>query len=558
ATDNKQHGNYFLFKKVLARAGIENATVYAVNPRAGLTEIEGAPVVPAIGDVPGEIDLAVLMVNKERIEQILVETCARAPKFVIVFTAGFRETGIPEDAALEERLAQICRDAGVRLFGPNTNVNALEIFPQLPGPKMALVTQSGHQGRPVAQGVELGVGITTWVPTGNEADLEAADFIDHLIDDDEVAVVACYIEGFKDIAKLRRAAERAAVAGKPIVLVKIGRTEEGARMAASHTGHLTGSDAVHDAFFKQLGMIRVDDLDELLDTAALFTRLPRAPGDGICVYAISGGTGTHMADLAAAGGLRLPRLAEDTQAKLHELGIADYLTVANPVDNGAQPVRTPGVNRAMIEACLEDPAVDILICPITGILPSMSKIVANDIVDAYRSAKKPVIVIWGSPVTEDDGYRILVEGRVPMFRSFKGCVAGVKRYVDYWRFQESFTPVAITPPRIPSGLETMLAGSGALSEADSAMVASHFSVPFPRSALCVTEAQAADAVKKLGAPVVMKACGSAILHKSDAGLVKVGVGFDDVVSVFRLLDKKGREAGGEAGYEGVLVQELAP
>ena len=558
ATDNKKHGNYFLFKKVLARAAVENATVYAVNPRPGLKEIEGAPVVPTIADVPGDIDLAVLMVNKERIEQILVETCARTPKFVIVFTAGFRETGLPEDAVLEERLAQICSDAGVRLFGPNTNVNALEIFPQLPGPKLALVTQSGHQGRPVAQGVELGVGITTWVPTGNEADLEAADFIDHLIDDDEVAVVACYIEGFKDISKLRRAAERAAVAGKPIVLVKIGRTEEGARMAASHTGHLTGSDAVHDAFFKQLGMIRVDDLDELLDTAALFTRLPRAPGDGICVYAISGGTGTHMADLAAAGGLRIPRMSDETQAKLHELGIADYLTVSNPVDNGAQPVRTPGVNRALIEACLEDPNIDILICPITGILPSMSKIVADDIVDAYRSAKKPVIVIWGSPVTDDEGYRILVEGRVPMFRSFKGCVAGVKRYVDYWRFQESFTVEPVTQPRIPSGLETMLAGSGALSEADSAMVASHFSVPFPRSALCVTEEQAADAVKKLGAPVVMKACGPAILHKSDAGLVKVGVGFDDVVPVFRLLDKKGRDVGGEAGYEGVLIQELAP
>ena len=145
-----------------------------------------------------------------------------------------------------------------------------------------------------------------------------------------------------------------------------------------------------------------------------------------------------------------------------------------------------------------------------------------------------------------------------MFRSFKGCVAGVKRYVDYWRFQESFAVEPITPPRIPSGLETMLAGSGALSEADSAMIASHFSVPFPRSALCVTEDQAADAVKKLGAPVVMKACGSAILHKSDAGLVKIGVGFDDVVPVFRLLDRKGREHGGEAGYEGVLIQEMAP
>ena len=143
ATDNQNHGNYFLFKKVLARAAVENATVYAVNPRPGLKEIEGAPVVSTIADVPGEIDLAVLMVNKERIEQILIETCARHPKFVIVFTAGFRETGVPEDAALEERLAQISRDSGVRLFGPNTNVNALD----LPEPARA-EARAGNAVRP--------------------------------------------------------------------------------------------------------------------------------------------------------------------------------------------------------------------------------------------------------------------------------------------------------------------------------------------------------------------------------------------------------------------------
>lgn len=556
ATDNPNHGNYHVFKKVVARAALDGASVYGVNPR--LTEIEGTPCVSAIADVPGDVDLAVLMVNRERVEQVLKETCARSPAFVIVFTAGFRETGRPEDAEAEERLVEICRAHGVRLFGPNTNVNALETFPQLPGPKFALVTQSGHQGRPVAQGVDLGIGIKTWVPTGNEADLEAADFLDHFVNDPEVAAIAGYIEGFRDVGKLRRAAERAAAAGKPIVLVKIGRTDEGARMAASHTGHLTGADAVHDAFFRQHGIVRVDDLDELLDTAGLFTRLPQPPGDGVCIYAISGGTGTHMADLAAEAGLRLPRLRPDTQVRLRELGIADYLTVDNPVDNGAQPVRQPGVNRALIEACLDDPGVGVLVCPITGVLPSMSKIVATDIVDAYRAAKKPVVVIWGSPVTDDEGYRILIEGRVPMFRSFKACVAGVKRYLGYWRWRETFEPRTITAPRIPAGLETMLAGSGALSELDSATVASHYGVPFPRTALCSTPAEAAEAAARLGGPVVMKACGAGILHKSDLGLVRVGVDAAGAAGAFADLEARAHGAAGDAGYDGVLVQEQAP
>lgn len=556
ATDNPRHGNSFLFKKVLQRAHADGSRVWAVNPRPGLREIEGAPCVARIADVPAEIDLAVLMLNKELLAGALRETAAKGARYAIVFTAGYRETG-PEGAAAEEELLAIARAGGVRLFGPNTNVNCLEVFPDLPGPKLALITQSGHQGRPIAQGVELGIGIRRWVPTGNEADLEAADFIHHFVDDPETAVIACYIEGFRNAGRLREAAERAAEAGKPIVVVKVGRTRAGERMAASHTGHLTGSDAVHDAFFRQHGIVRVDDLDELLDTAALFTRLPRPEGDGVCVYAISGGTGAHMADLCEWGGLRLPPLAPETQRRLHELGIAEFLTVANPVDNGAQPVRTPGANRALIEACLDDPAVDVLVCPITGVLPSMSRIVAADIVDAYRSAKKPVVVIWGSPVTDDEGYRILVEGRVPMFRSFRACVAGLRRYLDYWRFQERFEPRPVPAPAIPQSLASLLAGSGPLSEREAALLCGHYGIPFPDSALATTPEEARAAAERLGGPVVLKACGRAILHKSEAGLVRVGVAPHEVIAAFGDLDARARAAAGE-GYEGVLVQALAP
>ena len=338
------------------------------------------------------------------------------------------------------------------------------------------------------------------------------------------------------------------------MLVKIGRTEAGQRMAMAHTGHLTGSDDVMSAFFRQYGMVRVDDLDELLETSALFTRLPRPDGEGICIYAISGGTGAHMADLCEWGGLSLPTLTEETQQKLRE-AIPDYLTVSNPVDNGAQVVRTGGLNRQCIEICLDDPNTDILVCPITGILPSMSKVVAGDIVDAYQSGKKPVVVIWGSPVTDEEGYRILVEGGVPMFRSFRSCVVGLRRYLDYWKFLSTFEPRPAGAPRVPSGFETMLAGRGPLSEYDSASLAAQYGVPFARSAMCETEEQAVEAAARLGGRVVMKACGSGILHKSDAGLVRIGV--TDPATTFRELDAAGHAHAGDAGYDGVLVQELA-
>jgi acetate---CoA ligase (ADP-forming) len=552
ATDDKRKPGYALLMKVKNRADRDGATVYGVNPR--LSDIDGIACFPTLAEVPGEIDVAVIMIGDA--EAGLRDVVLKGARFAVIFTAGFREIG-EEGAKREEELAAIARDGGVRLFGPNTNVNAFEMFPETDGKKLALVTQSGHQGRPIAQGVELGIGVKYWAPTGNEADLEFADFVEYFVDLDDVAVVAAYIEGFKSIPRLRDAAEKAARAGKPIVLVKIGRTEAGQRMAMAHTGHLTGSDDVTNAFFGQYGIVRVDDLDELLETAALFTRIPKPPNEGVCIYAISGGTGAHMADLCAWGGLSLPTLTEETQQKLRD-AIPDYLTVSNPVDNGAQVMRKPGQNRGLIDICLEDPNVGILVCPITGILPSMSKVIAGDIVDAYKTASKPVVVIWGSPVTDEEGYRILVEGGVPMFRSFRAAVVGLRRYLDYWRFADAFESRPVSPSRIPAGFETMLAGSGAMSEYDSASLAAQYGVPFPMSALCETESQAVEAAGRLGDLVVMKACGSGVLHKTDAGLVRVGVPSDQVAATFRTLDEAGRAYAGDAGYDGVLVQQLAP
>jgi acyl-CoA synthetase (NDP forming) len=551
ATDDKTKPGYHLTRKVLERSKRDGGAVYPINPR--VAEIDGVACLGSLEEVPGEVDVVVVMIGDA--EKGLRDAVAKRAKFCIIFTAGFREVG-EEGAKREEDLARIAREGGVRLFGPNTNVNAFEMFPDLEGPKIGLITQSGHQGRPIAQGVELGIGVSYWAPTGNEADLEFSDFVEFFVDDPSTAVVAAYVEGFRSIPRLREAATKAALAGKPIVLVKVGRTEEGRRMAMSHTGHLTGSDEIHDAFFRQHGIIRVDDLDELLETAALFTRISEPPGDGVCIYAISGGTGAHMADLCAWGGLRLPTLAERTQERLREL-IPDYLTVANPVDNGAQPVRKPGQNRALIDICLSDPGVGILVCPITGVLPSMSKIVAADIVDAYRSAHKPVVVIWGSPVTDEEGYRILVEGRVPMFRSFRSCVAALRRYLDYQRFRAAFQPAEIPPPRIPAGLEEMLAGSGPLSELDSATVASHYGVRFPWSDVATDEEGAERLARRRGERVVLKACGAGILHKSDAGLVRVGVPLAEVRAAFREIDAAARARTGGAGYDGVLVQAQA-
>ncbi len=550
ATDDKRRAGYALFLKVRERGEREGTVVYPVNPR--LEELDGVKCYPSLAEVPGEVDVAVIMIGDA--EKGLRDAVAKGAAFAIIFTAGFAEMG-EEGAAKERELAEIAREGGVRLFGPNTNLNAFETFPETDERKLALITQSGHQGRPIAQGTDLGIGVAYWAPTGNEADLEFADFVEYFVEQPEVAVVAAYIEGFKSIPRFREAADAAMAAGKPLVIVKVGRSEPGQRMALAHTGHMTGSDKVTDAFFDQYGVIRVDDLDELLETSGLFTRTREPESDGLGIYAISGGTGALMADLAGWAGLRMPTLTEETQAQLREL-IPEYLTVANPVDNGAQTVKS-GMNRRLMDVTLADPGVGILVCPITGVLPSMSKIVTTDIVDCYREASKPVIVIWGSPVVDDEGYRILVEGNVPMFRSFRACAIGLERYLGYWRKRAVHEVREVAEPSVPAQVADLLAGDGPLSELESAEVAAAYGIPVAGSALVGSADDAAEAATMAGYPVVLKACGRGILHKTDAGLVRVGLTEEGAVrAAYEELASAGRVAAGEGGFDGVLVQEM--
>ena len=343
ASEASRKPNTAMTRKFDAWAKANGATFYPVHPN--YETVLGHKVYPSIFDIPGDIDLAIILTGKavDTFEEVL----ARKAKFAVIFAAGFSETG-KDGEKLEARLNDLVQSGDVRLLGPNTNLNAFENFrADLEGPAIALVTQSGHQGRPVFQGQEIGIRLTHWAPTGNEVDLEFADFTRYFADQDEVGVVACYIEGFKDGRTLMLAADHAAKLHKPIVMVKVGRTETGSSMAQSHTGHLTGSDAITDAVFRQLGVTRVDGLDELLEVSASFARTQpenvpawaRRKGEpGVCVYAISGGTGAHMADMLAAADLRLPPLARETQRVLHDGLIPAYLRVSNPVDSGGPPV----------------------------------------------------------------------------------------------------------------------------------------------------------------------------------------------------------------------------
>lgn len=562
--------NTAMTRKFAAWAKANDAQFFPVSPK--YDEILGHRVYPSLAEVPGDIDLAIILTGKavETFEEVL----ERKARFAVIFAAGFSETG-REGAKLERRLEGLVASGETRLLGPNTNLNAFEEFrADLRGPSIALVTQSGHQGRPVFQGQEIGIRLTHWAPTGNEVDLEFADFAAYFADQPDVGVVACYIEGFKDGRTLMLAADHAASLHKPIVMVKVGRTDEGASMAQSHTGHLTGSDAITSAVFRQFGVTRVDGLDELLEVSAALARtrpatIPtwakRGREPGVCVYAISGGTGAHMADMAAAAGLALPPLAKTTQRTLHDGLIPAYLRVSNPVDCGGPPV-ADARGRKILDAILADPKVDVLIVPITGAVATFSERFTNDLVEVAAATDTPIFVVWGAPAGTDDTYYFrLLDGGLPVFRTFGNCVAAVRAYADYWRFaahhHSPFAQAPTTP--LPAArkaraiIEAAEPGT-ALSEWQSKQVLAAYGIKSSKDVLCDSAAAAVQAAAKLGYPVVMKVSSPDLLHKSDLGLVAVGVGSaTEVRATYAELLTRARKAGGaKVRLDGVLVSEM--
>ncbi|KAA6219016.1 acetate--CoA ligase family protein [Streptomyces filamentosus] len=523
ASDTEGRPNTGITRQLLAWAERVGARLVPVHPTR--TAVFGTACARSVKELGEPVDLAVLLVADPL--PVIEELGEAGVRFAVAFASGFAETGA-DGAAAQERLAEAVRRTGVRLLGPNTNLNAFERFrDDLDGPAVALITQSGHQGRPVFTLQELGVRLSHWAPTGNEADLETADFISYFASLPEVGAIAAYVEGLKDGRSFLLAADRAAREGVPVVAVKVGRTETGARTAASHTGKLTGADRVVDAAMRQFGVIRVDGLDQLQDTAALLARARRPLADGVVVYSISGGTGAHFADLATAAGLDLPVLPQAKQDELHQW-IPEYLRVANPVDNGGHPVGD-WRGRKIIDAILADPSVGVLICPITGPFPPMSDRLAQDLVDAAEATDKLVCVVWGSPVGTEDAYRttLLGSSRVATFRTFANCIGAVKAYLDHHRFTTGYRSPFDEAPRTPSPsfrkAQALMRPGQRLSEHAAKQLLRAYGIRVPREQLVTSAAAAVRAAGLVGYPVVMKASGGQLAHKTELGLVKVGL-----------------------------------
>lgn len=540
-------------RRLFARYG-EGVKLCFVNLKGG--DAGDIPVFRSMADVPDGFGVALVRVGAANVPQVIHDCARRGIRNIVIFSSGFSETGA-EGRAHEAALAEAIAATGVRVIGPNTADNMFERFAVPAGHRgglIGLVTQSGAMGRPIVEGLAMGAAFSRWITVGNEVDIEAADIINHLAHDDPAAVIAGYVEGFKSLPRLRAALEQAGAVGKPVVMLKIGESEKGARMAASHTGHLAGNDAIVQGLFDQYGVTRVRDLDELLETANLFAKLPPDTGAGAALYSVSGGTATLMAEIAGRHEAPVPALSAETHAALGRL-LPAYVSFANPIDNGGQfTMNAPEADRrAIFDILAADPAVDVIVVGFNAAFGLLSDNMAADVrAWVEGGGGKPVIAVWSSVVTDGAGYADLVASGVPIFRSLEKAFRALKAFERQRTARKAFR----VRHRLaqPGSLAPAGAGIQAARETDRLLKAA--GIPLVREALAVDRVQAVALAREIGFPVAMKIASADFPHRSDLGLVLLDLADEAAVATaFDTIMDRAHAARPDARIDGVQVQQ---
>lgn len=503
--------------------------VYPVNPK--YAEIAGRRCYPDLDALPEPPDACVLAVGAAQVPDALRRAAAAGARSAVVFASGYAEVG-PEGRAAQEELAAIAREGGVHLLGPNclgainfvsglaaSFTTVLEAGTMAPGP-VGFACQSGAFGSYfLALARKRGLGVSTWAATGNEADVTVADCIAHLAGRDDTEVVAAYTEGVRDGPAFGEALALAHAAGKPVLVLKAGRSEAGARAAVSHTGSMAGDDEVFSAVCERHGAYRVRDLAELLDVAEAHAARQRPKGSRVCLLTVSGGVGIMMADRAAEVGAELPPLPEAARATLRAR--VPFAGLANPVDFTGQAINEPDLMEVFLDEVVATGEYDAVVTFLGHILESPS--VGPRAVDAFLAAVgRTDLPLFLSGSTLPGLERRLRDGGVPLLSS---PVVAVEVARALARIGAALAaPLPEGGPAAPGRLAAFLPpGAAVLDEATSLLTLEACGVPAVRFRRAPSEDEAVAAAAEIGWPVVVKADAAGLSHKTEAGGVVLGL-----------------------------------
>jgi len=557
--------------KLLLSSGYRG-DIYLINPR--YQEVNGLKCYSSIGKIPAkELDLAFILVNYSRVIEVLEECASFGAKVAIIGSGGFAEVG-SDGIERQERIREIVRRTGIRVMGPNCLglVNLLDGIYATFAPVYDLHLQPGRVGVIAQSGslsislvnrlLDKGVGSNYLISTGNEADLEACDFIEYLLQDPNIDIIGAFIESFKDPPRFLRLAEQALELGKILVVLRAGSSETGARAILAHTGALAGSSKVYEAAMRQKGVIRAESYDDLVGIIEILVKTGLPRGGRLGVMTTSGGSAAVMADNCERLGIELPPLSPSIQEEIGRLQA--FGTPQNPLDLTGQVASDPKLYRRCLELLLQDDNIDVLLLIFTNIFGQLGKGILETVEDLLPHSSKPIIgMLTGGSMT-DECIRPAEKGPFPIFRRFHECLRSIKAVADYADFKERWMSRRgkgkerrLSIPDL-EGLRRSMRGRGdVLTAEEGKALLKSYGIPTAREGVAHSLEEACRLAEEIGYPVAMKVISPQIPHKSEARAVELNIPDEEVLrGLYPTLLARTYSYQPGAEIRGVLIQEM--
>ena len=544
--------------------------LYPVNPR--YQEVAGVKCYPALADVPEVPDLVLILVNAARVADMLRQCGAKGVPYVIIFTSGFSEMG-GEGVSLQQELADIAREHGIGVIGPNCQgmINVADsVFAGFgsvfnadyePG-TVSMVSQSGGFGFSVMNlsSKDGGLPFRQMVTTGNEIGVSTLDFIDYYIKDPKTEIIVGYIEGLRDAGRLLETGNQALDAGKPVLMWKVGNTEQGQQAARSHTANLGGAMELYKAAFRQSGILQVEDIQDVADYGHAFRcgRLPK--GNRLAIITISGGAGILMTDECIARGMQVTQLAPQTGEKLRSF-VPAYGSLLNPVDVTAAIFNNTELIGLTLQAIVDDPNVDCVAMINASLQGELAAKVAAQIVAGVSRTDKPVFICWSArDVVAPEAYAALDAARIPRYKSPVRCgraMAALSWYAEARRRRERQRKEKITLLGSAQAKAALAGKKTDVAEHAAKRILAEYGIPVTREELAASKGQAGKIAKSIGYPVALKVQSPDISHKTEARAIRLDIASDaELALAYEEVLTNARAYKNDARIEGVLVQEM--
>jgi acetyltransferase len=542
--------------------------LHPVNPK--YREIQGRPCFREVADIPGEVNLAVILVPARAVPEVVEQCGKKGVPALLILSAGFKEAG-PEGHALLDRVLELARHYKMRIMGPNCfgimnpswGMNATFASRGARPGRIAFISQSGAMGASILDwAAEQNVGFSHFVSIGSMADIGFHDLIEYLSLDPHTSSILIYMESLGDARKFMSAA-RAYARTKPIIVLKAGASEEGAQAALSHTGSLAGNDLVFDAAFRRAGILRVNRIADLFNCAQALAMQPRPAGNRLAIVTNAGGPAVLATDRLATHGGALARLAPETLQQLDQ-ELNTYWSKANPVDilgdGSAQQYAKA------IRLCAQDPGVDAVLVLYVPQAITPAEDVARLLVEEQKRMDKPVFATWMGEVDVASARNILDEGQIPNYRYPESAV-DVFLFMNQYR--QNLRLLYETPEYYPTDFQpdrervrrvirqALDAGQDQLDRSAMVEILEAYQIPVTRVYHASTEEEAVAMAANAGYPVAVKISSPEISHKTDVGGVMLDLrNPEEVADAFREVMARARSARPEARLHGVTVEAM--